>query len=279
MEIFEYSDYCDYLCAYLKHHRQRNRGFRLRDLSEKAGFHSPSLLSMALRRRRPLSQGAAEKLARALSLRGKRKKYFLAMVRSSTERKNQNRKMAQESMFLLKHQYAARPMELEQYRFLATWFYPVLYTMVGIKHFRSDPHWLAEKLGRGVSAKQVGIALADLVKLGLLKCVDGQYTQLAFNLTTSEDVKNVAVHRYHHEMNELAKASFNLPLDEREINGVTIAIPKKMLSSVKEKLRHFRREIAEWLSAFEVEASDVYQLNLHLFPVTANLSDEGKNAP
>ena len=71
-----------------------------------------------------------------------------------------------------------------------------------------------------------------------------------------------------------ARAGTGKPLEEREINGLTVAIPHELLPRVKEKIRSFRRELNEYLSHFEPEADDVFQLNIQLFRLTTKGSQK-----
>lgn len=269
IDIFSFNDPREYLRAVLALRKKRNRSFRLSAFAKDVGFASPSLLSMLLSGKRRLAPSAAEKLARSLDLTGKRKSYFLAMTHSQSLRSGPGEKQeAAEAMLLIKTKARKATLALDQYHFLTNWYYPVIYTLAGTSGVSSNPKSLAQRLGRGLTEAEVKTAITALENLGLLRREGEGYVRLAPRLVTDEDVRNVAFPRYHREMNRLAAEAISLPLEQREFNGLTVAIPQALLPTVKERIRKFRTELNEYLSAHETGAEDIFQMNIQLFPLT-----------
>lgn len=268
IDIFSYRDHRCYLKELLQTAKKKGHRLKLRTIAEQAGFKSPSSISMVVNGTRNLTPSGAEKLANALSLSGQRKRYFIAMAGLETAKTLEERLCAQEEMLKYRGGTEEKLLESVQFRVLATWYYSAIFILAGSKHCDYDLPVLAKKLGKGITPEQVRAAVSDLVSVGLLSVTDGKLIRSSSRIKTPEDTRKIAVYRYHRQMIRLSEKAMELPLETREMNGVTVAIPKAQLATVKEKIRKFRQEIDEFLSPFEKEAEDVYQLNLHLFPLT-----------
>ena len=267
IDIYEYQDHRKLLRKLVDEQKQNGRDQSLRTIAKKSGFSSPATISMIISGKRKLTIRSAEKLAIGLSLTGRAKKYLIQLSRVSSARSEAERKKAQGGLLRIKALAEPNVLDLMQYQFLSTWYYPVLYVLAGIKNFRRDDAKLAKRLGRGVSEKEIADAFTSLLALGLLSEKEGIWKQEQGALSTAEDVKNIAVYHYHKKMSELAQEALALPLSQREFNGLSVAIPPNLLPEVKNRIRNFRNEMNSFLSAHE-DASEVYQFNIQFFPLT-----------
>lgn len=269
VDIFSFSDPRDYLRAVLASKKKKDKSFRLSAFSREVGFASPSLLSMLLKGKRRLAPSAADKLARSLCLTGKRKSYFLAMTHSQALKTNAEQKIqAHEAMLLLKSKVERTYFKIDQFQCLTNWYYSALCTLAGTAWADWSALGLAKKVGRGITTSEIEQALATLENLSLIVKEGSRYRRTAEKLCTDEDVRHLALPKYHREMNRLADEALNQPIEDREFNGLTVAIPKSRLPEVKEKIRKFRRELHESLLSTENNADEVYQFNLQLFRLT-----------
>ncbi len=265
--IFEYADHRVFLKDVVSARKARASG-GLRTLAISAGFRSPSTLSMVIRGQRALSADAAERLAGAIGLDGRHKAYFCLLAKTDRARTDSEKSETHEAMVHLRATREQGYLGLSQYRFLSLWFYPTIYVMVSLKNFRRDPSWIAKRLGRGITVRQVKTALGDLRNLELLREQDGKLVQASGPLSTCEAIRHAAIRRYHEQMIDLSRAALDLPLDQREMDGLTIDIAKKRMPELAEKIRNFRKEINEHFARYQ-DADEVYQLNIQLFPLTS----------
>jgi uncharacterized protein (TIGR02147 family) len=274
VDVFQFSEPGAYLSTVMSECKRKKKDFRLSVFATGAGFRSPSLVSMILNGKRKISPSAAEKLANALSLRGLRKRYFLTLGRSQYCRSTRDKIDIQEEMVKLKSRFAPTLLHLSQYRFLSNWYVPAIYVMAGQKNMCWDPEWICQRLGRGITLEQVTTALSDLVALGLLLPDKQGYKRLLTNPTTGDEIRNAAVTRYHQQMVQLAGSALDLPLQQREMNGLTISIPESQLPVIKERIREFRKSLHDYLAPMESESEHVYQLNVQMFRLTQSVQIE-----
>lgn len=270
VEILEHENLREYLRAELLARKVRRNGGSLRQLARRAGFSSPSLLSMVISGERSLTEPTAEKLAKALQLTGRRRNYFITLGKLEAAKTESEKKKFRDILMQIKGAVDETVLEVRNYRFLTEWYYLVVYVLVGQRGFKYSPSEISSKLKGRVNELQVRRALQDLEALGLIKKVGTRWQQTHQAVTTSENNQDVALYVYHQRMADLAKESLNQPADLREFNGITISIPRNQIPWVKDKLRTLRKEINEHLSQFD-QPANVYQCNMQLFALTEGL--------
>lgn len=267
LEIGSFRNPRDFVSARLEFERRRNSNLSLRNFAKRAGFSSPSTLGMFLSGKRKLSLNLAEKLSSALLLRGREKQILIAWAKLEGARNEAERVAAERKLVQLKNNNGTNLLVEHQYRFLTIWYYPVLFTMVGQAGFREDAKLLSDRLGRGVKPEHVQLALKELIALGLLRREGEKLAQTHERLSTPEDLRDISIRRYHINMLNLAREALELPLEEREFNGLTVSVPKKHLPAVKDMIRDFRKQLNLFLSE-HAEPGEVYQFGVQLFPLT-----------
>lgn len=272
VEVFDFESCRKYLKVELETRRLRRRGYSLRQLAKKAKFSSPSNLSMFLSGHRPLSDEAAQQLAQALNLTGRRRNYFLILGKLDSTKSEEQKKIYKDQLMQIKGAVDESVLDVQQYRLLTEWHYLVIYVMVGQKNFKEDPEWIRKKLRAPLEVQKIEWAIRDLEALGLIEKKRGRWRQVSGPITTAEHIKDTALFTYHRKMSDMAKAALEQPSDIREFNGGTVAIPKDQMPWVKEKIRQLRKELNEHLSQFD-SPSDVYQFNLQLFALTQGLEN------
>lgn len=273
VDIFSFDSCRDYLKAELLARKNRHRGASLRQLSRRAGFSSPSILSMIVTGRRPMTARSVEKLAAALYLHGRQKKYFLTLSKIDSAKSETELKQYRNQLMQIKAMEDETVIEVRQYRLLSEWYYSAIYVMVGQQGFKADPEWIQSKLRSPVTTEQIQLAIDTLLKLGLIQQSKTKWIQTHGAITTAEHIKDFALFAYHRKMIELSQDALEQPSEDREYNGATIAIPKNQMPWVKDKIRQLRKELNEHLSQFE-EPSDIFQINLNLFALTKGLEDK-----
>ena len=268
--IFEYSDYRAYLSDYYASKKLANPNYSHRVFAGQAGLSSPSHLLMIIKGNRNLSMKTIEKFAEGLKLSLKEKKYFeLLVLFNQTDDLQLKAKYFSEIMMLKLNTKKLHSLEKEKFDFLSKWYMVAIYVLTDLKSFKNEPDWIAKRLGSKITSAQAKEAIETLLKIGMLeKSADGKLKQAAGAVSVADNTKSVAVYNYHQAMIRLASEALRaLSPEEREMNGVTISIPKDKLPLLKEKIRAFRKEINQMASSFE-NPDEVFQLNVQLFPLT-----------
>lgn len=269
--IFEYSDYRQYLSDYYTQKKMTNSSYSHRLFASQAGLSSPSHLLMIIKGERNLSMKTIPKFSDGLKLSQKEKKFFeLLVLYSQTEDLQMKAKYFGEIISMKANLAGLHKLEKEKFEFLSKWYAVAIYVMIDLKTFKPDPNWISRRLGSKVTVSQVKETLENLLNLKMIETdsIKG-LKQTSGAVTVADDTRSIAVFEYHSSMIKLAAEALRKNTNsEREMNGATISIPKDKLPELKEKIRAFRKEINQLASSYE-NPDEVYQLNVQLFPLTA----------
>lgn len=271
-EIREYIDYRKYLKDFYHTKKEISQDYSYRVFARRAGISSPSHLKMIIDRDRNLSSKTTDQYIKGLGLSRTEASYFELLVRYDQEKEHERKIEFFQEILKEKKKTGFSPLASEQYNFLSKWHYVAIYVMVDLKDFQSDPEWIAKRLRKRVSVSNVEKAIEDLLKIGLLKYDNEmKLVQSRGALDTPEEIIDMAIKSYHHNMIQLA---LNY-LEEgdwllREFNGGTLPINAETLPLLKEKIRDFRKDLND-LTADIDNVCDVYQFNVQLFPLTKAL--------
>lgn len=143
-----------------------------------------------------------------------------------------------------------------------------LLELVRLREFQADVRWIARVLD--VSVDEVQVALQRLVHLGLLEmeAPDRWVDRSGHAASNVDELAQVAVERLYEQVRRLAsRAVREIPRGYRDQSSTTIAIRTARLPEAIERIGRFRREIVQLLEQ-DAERDDVYQLEIHFFPVT-----------
>ena len=276
--IFEYSDYRDFLESFYDRKKSENPSFSHRVFARLAGLSSPSHLLMIIKGERNLSLKTIPKFAAGLKLSAREKKYFeLLVLFNQTPDLQLKARYFSELMQMKGALKGLHALEKERFDFLSKWYVVAIYVLVDLGQFKADPVWISKRFGGNVTVTQAKEALAKLESLGLIEYDEVKGArQVAGAITVADDTRSMAVFNYHQSMIKLSYDSLRQRnRDASEIGGATISIPKDKLPELKEKIRAFRREINQLASSYALP-NEVYQLNIQLFPLTTAVASSNE---
>lgn len=154
----------------------------------------------------------------------------------------------------------------DQFALVSDWQHYAILSLGWLKQNQSTPTWVAKRLA--ISNTQAAEGLSRLERLKLIEIKpDGSFVRTAKPITTQTDIPSEAVKKYHRQILELAKEKLDkIPVAKREYNTVTMAIDPSLLSTAKEMMKQFRRDLSTELE--RGDQREVYALALQLFPLT-----------
>ena len=271
----EFEDYRAYLRAMVAHLKVYGRGFSYRAFAKRAGYASPSALHDVVEGRAELSVSAINKYVKGLSLSKREAEAFEALVllnRASTD-KDRNR-------YYERLRRNANPangraqIEKAQYEVYKHWYALPIREMLSLPDFQEDPEWIAGRIFPPIKPAEARKALKLLVEVGLARRDDeGRLRPADKKLVTSPNVASLAVRNFHRAMLEqTAQTLDGLPREERNVTSLTFSFPKEYYEEFCERIWDFERQLADRIEALSREteggATDVFQLNVQLFPLT-----------
>lgn len=266
--LFEYLDYHLFLREYFDHAKTTQINFSFRKFSKMCGFKSSNFLMLVMNKKSSLSSVSAEKVIHGIGFNKEEAEYFRNLVAlneaNTTERKAHfARQLIRSNAFKKYH-----PLSEAQYRYLGTWYLPVIRSVVGLKNFKSDTQWIADHLLPSIKVEEVEKALEEMISLGLIsKSNVGEYNQIGRMVSTPPEISSGFAAQYHRQMLERASESIDrTPREERHLIGTTIALDKNTIVKIKELAEKFRNDVMAIASQCS-NADSIYQANLQVFPL------------
>jgi uncharacterized protein (TIGR02147 family) len=157
----------------------------------------------------------------------------------------------------------------DQYEFFSAWYHTAIRSYIDLHPFSGDYKAFAKALTPSITPAQVKRSIALLERLGFIVRGDkGVYKVTDKALKTGENVREHAMDKLFRSFMALAEGALdNVPRDRRNISGTTLGISSKTYDEMVGRIQEFRAELAE-LANRDQNADRVYQLTLHLFPLS-----------
>jgi uncharacterized protein (TIGR02147 family) len=243
---------------------------------------SPStsgLLSAILNGKRGLSAAFGIKLASALDLGEKERKYFDLLV-GFTQAKG----MEEKNHFFLQlsrfRNSRAGEINQTQYRFFSKWYFTVLLNYFDVDQRQKNPAEIAKKLFPGVSPAQVQEAIDLLLELKMIKKMANGYAPVHKHLAAGKDFAGMVALQYNTQfINLAANVMETAPPADCRYSTLTFAISRKGAEAVRERMGSFLGELQEIINQDD-KSEQVYTMNMQMFPNTksrAALDAAGKS--
>lgn len=249
-------DYRLWLCDEFTLRCKRNPSYSIRSFASLLKIDSSSL-SKILSGTRKISPriltSFIEKLGTDLEKRE-------ALLRFATQKSK--KKHLSETVFDAEY----RQMTIDAFEVISEWYHYAILELTYVENFKSTPSWIANKLD--ITADEARIAIDRLLRLGLLKVVNGKYFKTE-NFTTNfaEGVTSNAHKLFQKKVLEQAlDAIDNVPAEEKDITSITMAIDEKKLPDAKKLIKKFRRDLCKFME--DGDQTRVYNLAIQLYPLT-----------
>ncbi|MBT3221310.1 MAG: TIGR02147 family protein [Proteobacteria bacterium] len=273
-DVFGYLDYRQFLQDWFDARKANNPRFSHRLFARQAGLRSPALLSNVIKRRRNLTVDTIDSFVRAMKLTATQATFFSHLVHFDQASSDARRNEVWKKISATRRFREARRIEGDSVEYLSKWYHSAVREMATRKGFRADYDWVAKKLCPRITGPQARKALELLFRLGLLvEKDDGTATAMDASLVTPDEVVGMAVHNYHQGMLERScEAITGFRPKERHFGALTVAIPESMVAQLKEEITSFQARILD-ICDLAPEKERIYQLNVQLFPLSANLDE------
>ncbi len=277
VDVFEYRDYRRFLSDVYALRKKSEYGFSYRTFSRRAQICAPNFLKLVTDGTRNLSAAMAPRFAAALGLEGKSAAYFCDLVafnqaRSALEKEHQYKRLQS-----YKKDCHAFLLDAAHVEYHSEWYIPAIRELAATSEFRDDPKWVSRTLRPRISIKQSRHALVILKRIGLLRQNEsGNWEQSEPLVATPDDSLGHSLALFHRAMLQKASEALDrFPREEREFGALTLALDEETAKRFKTRLVELREELLQDSLSASSSADRVFQINLHLFP----LSESTRNQP
>ena len=267
VSVLSHSDYREWMKEALQERSAVNSSYSLRAFARDLEL-SPASVSLILNGKKGLSKHTAERVARLLNFSADEQTHFKNLVVSKHGRTETERTLAK-TQLIQKH--TGKPIHvlpMDTFKVVSDWHHFGLLQLTSLKGFKSDPQWIASKLG--VTLTETHEAISRLRRLGLLtKTPSGNLKAVKKVTFSKSDVPSSAMRKYHRQLIQKALQSIETqPVENRFLSSSVIPINKERLPHIIEKIRESVREIIESETCTSGKGTRVYGLTTQLFELS-----------
>lgn len=273
--ISEYTDYRKFLQDYYEEARAKNPHYSYQLFAIKAGLKSKGFLHNVLHGKRSISRANIFSISQAMRLDKYEMEYFEILVAFAQAKNIQERTHFFERLSAIKSSgpkaWQPQIVRNEQFEFYSNFHHSVVRSLIGMFGFKNDYKWLAKRVYPSITPSQAKKSVALLERLGFIKKQkDGSFALVSTTIAAPPELISVAIQNFHRQSGELAlKALSQLPLEKRNISGVTLGISKETYSTICEEIQAFRTRLLQIAEA-DRNADETFQLNVQFFPVSTS---------
>jgi transcriptional regulator with XRE-family HTH domain len=242
----------DYLNKELKRRKRKNKSYSIRAFAKSLNI-DPSVLAKILIGKRKLSFSTAKRIINSLNV-DESVKNILLLTYTEINKK-----------FFIDEDYFV-PDESISAELMGKWEYYTILSYIEIDNSFDIPLMAANV---GTDEATVKAIIDNLLKLEVIKIDKGLLILTGKNLTTPKSFNEDSVKKAKRE--NIEKAISALENKEHSIHsdfsGFTISINSKKLKEASERIKVFRRALAEFLNDPNEKEDSVYRLNIEFFPL------------
>lgn len=230
--------------------RTRNPNFSLRAFAKWLGI-SPAQLSQMMTGKRPITFKSMNKISNRLGL-------------SPLEKKNIFSSILKDQHFVEPTHEKKLILQEDQFRLISDWYHLAILSLTKVKDAQADPRWISRRLG--ISLEQAHQALLRLERMGIIE-TKPKFRQLTEPFEAVSQIPSDAIRKYHKQNLNLATEKIDtVPLQLRQFQSISLPVNGKKIEAFKDLIDDFLSQASD-LADSQV-ATEIYHLNVQLFPVT-----------
>jgi uncharacterized protein (TIGR02147 family) len=267
--FLDYRQYLASVYAVMKD-SQSNRTYSYQKFASDLGFGPTTVIHQIVKGYRPLSQKAAEKIVKALNLKGSERRYFLKLVDYCNAKRASVRDVLLGELIELKNKVLPNSFDKDCLDFFSEWFHPVIHELVGFSDFKYDPEWIGNRLQPKPRSEEIVKSLELLERLELIRfdATSNRWIQTNKRISTGHRVKGLAFVAYHKKMIEMASDSISqVSSEKRDISALTLSIDEKTFKAMQAMIHAFQMQLLDLADSVE-NPDRVCNVNIQLFPFT-----------
>lgn len=220
---------------------------------------------MILDEKRRISVKASQKIAKALGLKTQESKFFELLVSYNRSSDSKEKEDLYRGLIRFKKFVKIQKADVDYFLYYSHWWNIVIREALSTHWGQKNLNEIQELLQ--LSEKDLSESLQLLSDIGLIEKSKENFKIKEISIQTPKQMQNLSVRSFHQAMLDKSKLALEkLPVEERDISAVTIALTKEQFEEIRNRISQFRREINSGYSG-EKNAEQVYQINFQIFPL------------
>lgn len=268
MNIYEFTDYRQFLRQFYEEKKSLNRCFSFRVMGLKLNV-DPGFLVKVMSGQYHLRAKNFPKLFELCQFDAKEREYFETLVLFTKAKEEREIKLLFEKLQGIKGVNSFQLLDY-QYEYYQHWYHAAIRALCNFIDFKGgECKKIGSALSPQITTKEAKESIALLLRLNLIeKNSDGYLRPSKQQITTAPEIRTIAIRHFQRTTMALAIEALERHRPEhRDISSVTISIDQTTEERIKEKIQECRESIITL--AKEAPSEDrVCQFNIQLYPLT-----------
>lgn len=270
--VLKYADYRDFLRDHAIHKRRKNPRWSIGLWARRLKLGSTTSLNMILKGQRHPGDAISERLIDYFNFEPRERDYFLSLiefakVKETGSNRTRLKHLLADDLKKLASGQAAKKLDQKTFLAISQWYCYAIRQMTLLKDFDGEPAAIAKRLQFPISESEIANAIDTLLEVGLLKKnSSGKIKRVSKFVKTDDDIASEGLKRFHEAMiANAAKSIRQFDVQDREINGLTLAVRRDQMPEAKRLIRRFIQDFESLGQA--KDADQVCQINIQFFPL------------
>lgn len=267
--VFEYGDFRRYLADYQTARVAQEPSFTRSRICQLLGLPNTRSFFNDVIKGKELTDVFVERFVRVLALTPAQARYFRVLVRLNQATNPEDHELLFDQLISL-NQTPHRVLDADAFSYYRDWRHAAVRAVLDTMDFRGDYKALAQALCPAISVKQARDSVRLLTKLGLAGTdTHGRVRPTDKIVTTRPYLKDSLILQYQLECLFASRTALTHPgRRARNCYTNTVSISAEGYRRVERRLQRFKSDVRAIIHKDNNPADRVYQLNIHLFPVT-----------
>lgn len=268
--IYQYTNVREYLRAFRDQKKSEESGFSNQYICYRLGQkNSRSYFNNVLTGRVRIGAAMVERFIEFLELPRNEANYFRALVNYSQAQDSVEQKRYFRELLSL-NRSPGREMDQKAFRYYSEWYHAVVRSMLDIFDIReNDVKVLTNAIVAPVTEKQVKESLELLRELNLAAYnSDGFLKPTDLSVRCGKDVQKDLIRQYQiMNLSLSTEVIANDSVEPQKVSSLTMSISDSALQQIRSRIDQLREEIRTIVQNDTEKADNLYQTNIHLFPL------------
>jgi uncharacterized protein (TIGR02147 family) len=156
----------------------------------------------------------------------------------------------------------------DKFALVADWYHLAILSLTKVKGAKSDPRWVASRLG--IKVEEAHLAIQRLERMGILQCKP-IFKQIGEPFEVVSAVPSPAIRKYHkHNLSLAIEKIETVDVSLRQFQSISIPTDTSVINAMKEEIDIFLARATEICNV--TFPTEVYHLNIQFFPVTKTIT-------
>jgi uncharacterized protein (TIGR02147 family) len=223
--------------------------------------------------KRKLTSKMFDSFIKGLGLTDHDARYFAILVNFNQSKNSTEKQQLLMQMRGMKQKVKQALVSTDFYEYYSKWYNIIIRELACLFDWNDDYELLAKSVIPQIKKNEARESVNFLLNAGFLKKEGKRYVQTEPAITSGSEVCSLGIRNFNRFMAERAqKAIDEFPTTQRDIQSVAIGISSESFRLIKQEMQEFISRVVQIVSEDKC-ANQVYNLNIHLFPMSIPHSD------